>query len=117
MIILIIYLAVAIFFIARMWKAFEKAGEPGWAILVPIYNIIVMFKIGGRTDWWAVIIPFYNIYVMWQLSQSTAKNYGKDSSFGIGLFFLGGIFWAILGYGDAKYVGAAKASNDDILDA
>ncbi len=115
MIIIVIYLAIMAVVIAGMWKAFEKAGEPGWACLVPIYNIIVMFKIGGRTDWWAVFIPLYNIYVLWQLCQSVATNYGKDSSFGIGLFFLGGIFWPILGFGDAQYVGNGN-SNPDVID-
>jgi len=31
----IIYLGFIIFLIAAMWKMFEKAGQPGWAAIVP----------------------------------------------------------------------------------
>ena len=32
-----------------------------------------------------------------------AKNFGKGAGFGIGLAFLGFIFYPILGFGDAEY--------------
>jgi amino acid transporter len=115
MISLIFFLAIWVAVIVGIYKALEKAGQPGWSIFIPIYNIIIMFKVAGRNDWWAMFIPIYNIIVMWQFSQEVAKRFGKDSSFGIGLFFLGGIFWAILGFGDATYQGATQ-SNDEILD-
>jgi hypothetical protein len=28
-----------------MWGVFAKAGKPGWAAIVPIYNIIVLLEI------------------------------------------------------------------------
>ncbi|HRH96867.1 MAG TPA: DUF5684 domain-containing protein, partial [Prosthecobacter sp.] len=56
----IVLLAVVVVMIAAMWKVFTKAGEPGWACLVPIYNIIVYLKISGKPVWWIIlfIIPF-----------------------------------------------------------
>jgi hypothetical protein len=38
----ICYFAVIILLIAAMWKVFSKAGQPGWAAIIPIYNIYVM---------------------------------------------------------------------------
>ena len=103
--ILIIYLALIIFIVASEWKTFEKAGQPGWACLIPFYNIYIMSKIAGVKNWWGIFIPFYNIYIIIMILLGIAKSFGKDTGFGVGLIFLGFIFWPILGFGDAKYIG------------
>ena len=117
MINLLIPLVILVVVLVGMNKALEKAGQPGWSIFIPIYNIIILFKVAGRNDWWAIIIPIYNIIVMWQVSQEVAKRFGKESGFGAGLFFIGGIFWPILGFGDAVYQADDQAGNDEVLDA
>jgi hypothetical protein len=102
--ILCISLALSIFYIAAMWKVFTKAGQPGWAAIIPIYNIYIMIKIGGKPGWWVILcllIPFFIIWVYNMIS----KSFGKDEGFTAGLFFLGFIFWPILGFGSAKYLG------------
>ncbi|UKN01673.1 DUF5684 domain-containing protein [Paracrocinitomix mangrovi] len=114
---IVFVLSLTVFLVVGQYKAFEKAGQPGWSIFVPIYNIIIMFRVAGRDDWWAVLIPIYNIIVLWQFSQEVARRFGKESSFGVGLFFLGGIFWAILGFGNAQYEGAVRPTDDELLDA
>ena len=103
----LIGLAVIVFFIASIWKVFAKAGEPGWACLVPIYNVIVYLKISGKPLWWIIlmIIPFVNLIFMLLASIGLAKNFGKGGGFGVGLFLLGFIFLPILAFGDAKFVG------------
>ncbi len=59
----LVWLAVAVVMIIGWWKIFEKAGKPGWAAIVPIYNIIVLCEIVGRPAWWVVLflIPCVNI--------------------------------------------------------
>ena len=114
---IILFLAIIVVQIIGFWKVLEKAGQPGWSIFVPIYSIIVLYKVGGRDDWWSVFIPIYGIITMWQLCAEVAKRFGKDSGFGVGLFFLGGIFWAILGFSSAVYQGGEASSNDEVLDA
>ena len=47
----IIELLVIVLVIAGMWKTFAKAGKPGWASIVPIYNVIVLLEIAGRPLW------------------------------------------------------------------
>ena len=108
----IIWLAVMILIIAACWKVFTKAGQPGWAAIIPIYNIYVWCKIVGRPGWWVIlmIIPFVNFVVAIILSIDLAKSFGKGVGFGLGLAFLGVIFWPILGFGSAQYQGPAAGA-------
>lgn len=104
---MLVWLAVLVAVLAGFWKVFVKAGKPGWASLIPIYNIVVMLEIVGRPIWWLVLllIPFVNFVVLIIISIDMAKSFGKGTGFGIGLAFLGAIFYPILGFGDAKYLG------------
>ncbi|MEO5949701.1 MAG: DUF5684 domain-containing protein [Candidatus Saccharimonas sp.] len=81
----LIMLAVGIITLISMWKLFTKAGKPGWAAIVPIYNIIVMLEIVGRPLWWTVLyfIPFANVVVQILVTLEFAKVYGKDTTFGV----------------------------------
>ena len=105
--VIIIWLAVVVFLIAAMWRVFEKAGQPGWAAIIPIYNTYVMTKIGGKPGWWVILffIPIVNIIVLIWLYNMISKSFGKDEGFTTGLVLLGIIFWPILGFGGAKYLG------------
>lgn len=105
---LIIELAIVAFLIAALWRLFSKAGKPGWAAIVPIYNLIVLLEIVGRPLWWFVLmlIPCVNIVVIFLVYIDLAKAYGKGTGFGIGMIFLPFIFLPILGFGDAEYQGA-----------
>ena len=104
----IVYLALVVAIIAGLWKAFEKAGKPGWAAIVPIYNVWVMAEIAGKPGWWGLLclIPIVGIVIAILISLGVATAFGKGAGFGIGLALLGFIFWPILGFGDAQYVGA-----------
>lgn len=107
----IIYLAIIIVAIAGMWKAFEKAGKPGWAAIIPIYNIYIMIEIVGKPTIWLLwlLIPCVNIVFMVWLYNLISKSYGKEEGFTVGLILLGFIFWPILGFGSAKYIGPSAA--------
>lgn len=103
--IMVVYLALVVLAVISMWKIFTKAGEPGWAAIVPIYNFIVLLKIAGKPAWWIVLmlIPFVNIVIAIMVCISLAHNFGKSTGFGIGLAFLGVIFGPMLAFGDARY--------------
>lgn len=100
-------LAVIIVMIAAVWKVFTKAGQPGWAVFIPIYNAIVWLRVCGKPGWWIIllIIPLVNIIISLLASLGMAKNFGKGTGFGIGLWLLGPIFLLILAFGDSKYQG------------
>jgi hypothetical protein len=104
---LIVGLLIAVIVIAGMWKIFTKAGQPGWACLIPIYNIYVLCQIVGRPGWWVILmfIPFVNFIIGIILCIDLAKSFGKGVGFGLGLIFLSFIFYPILGFGSAQYVG------------
>jgi len=110
-VIILIYLAVIAVMIASWWVIFTKAGQPGWAILIPIYNIIVMLKVVNKPIWWLVLllIPLVNFIIMIILMVELAKVFGKSGGFAVGLILLGIIFLPMLAFGDAQYQGAAAA--------
>ena len=99
------FFGIMLFVIAGFWKMFTKAGKPGWAVLIPIYNVIVLLQIAGRPGWWflLLVIPVVNIFVGFILAFDLAKKFGKGIGFGLGLLFLGPIFYPILGFGSAEY--------------
>lgn len=105
---LIVFLGTMLLVIAGVWRTFTKAGQPGWACLVPVYNMVVLLKIAGRPMWWILLllIPFVNFFVALVLMMDVARSFGKGTGFGLGLMFLGFVFYPILGFGDSRYVGA-----------
>jgi len=104
-------LAILVFLIAAMWKVFTKAGKAGWLVLIPIVNIYQLLKIAGRPGWWLIllIIPLVNLIISILVSMDIAKSFGKGAGFGLGLAFLGPIFYPILGFGSATYKGPVAA--------
>ena len=58
----LIYVGVTVFMIASVWKVFAKAGEPGWASIIPIYNTYVVLKIAGKPWWWLILM----LILFWQ---------------------------------------------------
>lgn len=104
---LLIQLAIAVIYIAGMWKVFEKAGQPGWAAIIPIYNVYVLCKVAGRPGWWLLLflVPLVNLIILFVVSFDVAKAFGKGAGFGVGLALLGFIFYPLLGFGEDRYTG------------
>ena len=105
-----ISLFIAVIYIVAQWKIYEKAGQKGWAALIPIYNIYILLKIIGKPSWWLLLIffvPFLNIILIIWMTNLLSKSFGKDVLFTLGLIFFGFIFYPILGFSDAKYIGPA----------
>lgn len=105
---LLVPLILLILVIAGFWKVFEKAGQPGWAAIIPIYNVYILLKIVGRPVWWLILffIPVVNFIIGIIVSIDVTKAFGKGIGYAIGLLILPIIFYPILGFGDASYQGA-----------
>ncbi|MFN6015719.1 MAG: DUF5684 domain-containing protein [Flavobacteriales bacterium] len=116
-IILIIYVAVVVLMIASVWTVFTKAEKPGWAAIVPIYNLVILLEIVQKPVWWILLllIPIVNFIILIIIYLELAKVFGKSSGFGVGLIFLGIIFLPLLAFGDAQYMGG-KGETNDLLD-
>ena len=106
--ILLACLALLVVVVAGVWKMFEKAGHPGWAAVIPIYNVYVLLKVAGRPGWWLILlfIPLVNVVINIILAIDIAKAFGQGAAFGFFLnFLLGGIGFVILGFGNYRYLG------------
>jgi len=103
------YIAIVVLIIAGFWKVFTKAGHPGWVAIIPIVNLYFLCKVAGRPGWWVLLmfIPLVNIVIYAIVALDVAKSFGKSPLFAVGLFFLGAIFYPILGFGSAQYQGPA----------
>lgn len=101
-------LAATFFGLASMWLIYTKAMQPGWAAIVPIYNIYIAVRVARRPVWWVIplFIPFVNIVMHVLLSISIARAFGKQTGFTVGLILLPFIFYPILGFGNASYKSA-----------
>lgn len=108
---MLIWFAMMAVMIASLWKIYAKAGQPGWAAIVPIYNIIILMNIVGRPVWWVVLfcIPFVNFIALIIVYIDLARSFGKDLGFAIGMIFLFFIFMPMLAFGDARYLGPSVA--------
>jgi Family of unknown function (DUF5684) len=108
----LLILIITLVAIAGAWKTFTKAGKPGWACIVPIYNVIVACQIAGRPLWWAIVIlivPCLDAVFGIIVSIDIAKSFGRGAGFGIGLALLPIFFYPMLGFGDSQYAGPAAA--------
>ena len=104
---LIPILIVAAIMIVAHWKIYEKAGKPGWAAIIPIYNLIILLEIVGKPLWWIILffIPCVNIVFLVWVTNLLSKSFGQSGGFTVGLLLLGVVFYPILGFGNYKYLG------------
>jgi len=101
--------------VAGQWKVFKKAGQPGWASIIPFYNYWILLKIVGRPTawiWFYVLsfIPFLNIVsvvVSIVVTNDLAKSFGKKVGFTVLLILLPFIGYPMLGFGKDTYLGPA----------
>ncbi len=104
-VLLVIYIAIIVVLIAGVWKLFEKAGQFGWAAIIPIYNYYVMLKVVKRPGWWLLLflIPIVGFVIEIIVAIDIAKSFGKSGGYAVGIIFLPFIFLPMLGFGDAVY--------------
>ncbi|HRG01239.1 MAG: DUF5684 domain-containing protein [Bacteroidia bacterium] len=102
---IVLWLSIIAFAIVSQWKVFEKAGQPGWACIIPFYNIIILLKIANKPWWWIFMffIPIANIVFMIMMLHRISLSFGKGAGFTVGLLFLSIIFWGILAFDKSEY--------------
>jgi hypothetical protein len=125
-IMVLIWIAVIVFMVVSYWKLFKKASKPGWAAIVPIYNIVVTFEIVGLSPWIillviGLIIPIINflvaiawiiIYIV--LCYRLAKVFGHNGWFAVGIYFVSIVFVPIMAFSDDKYLGVGMFNKTNL---
>jgi hypothetical protein len=104
-------LVMTVLTVVGLWKMFSKAGYPGWAAIVPFYNLYVLVKVAGRSGWWMLLlfIPLVNLIVGIVLAFDLARRFGHGAGYALGLIFLTPLFVLLLGFGGDGYQQAAVA--------
>lgn len=102
-----------------VWRVFTRAGKPGWAILIPVYNQIVQCEIGRKPVWWVVLlfIPVVNIVASIMIINGISKAFGKDEGFTAGLVLLPFVFYPILGFGKDRYIYGPEPADDRSIES
>lgn len=106
-IVAIVSLAIFILQIVAKWKIFDKAGEHGWAALIPFYNTYVLYKITWENGLFFLLsyIPCLNVIVTVMTNMKLSAVFGKNDGFAIGLSLLGFIFYPVLAFDSSEYDG------------
>jgi hypothetical protein len=104
---ILLCIIVIVFYLYCMWRIFVKAGKPGWAAIIPIYNLLVELEIVGRPWYWLFLmfIPVVDVVLGIIILFRMAKVYGHSVGFGFGLLFLSYIFMPILAFDQSTYLG------------
>lgn len=105
-------IAIILFMFYILWRFYEKANQPGWASLIPIYNMYILIKIAGRPGWWTVLyfIPLVNIIISFIIATDIAKAFQRSTAFGIfGLFLFSIIGYAMIAFGSDTYTQPTNA--------
>lgn len=102
-----LYLLIIVLMIASIWVIFTKAGQPGWASIIPIYNIIIMLAVAGKPWWWIFLflIPIVNIVFAIMMYHGISTKFGQGAGYTVGIIFFPFIFLPILAFGNYKYNG------------
>ena len=113
-----VFLVIGLICLIAAWKVFTKAGQPGWAVLIPVYNLLVFLRVVGLPWYWVftpliVFIPILGAlaYLVWGIwvTNRLSTRFGQGVGFTLGLIFLSPIFWLILAFGSAQYIPEEKA--------
>ncbi|MCK5565407.1 MAG: hypothetical protein KAJ07_09190 [Planctomycetes bacterium] len=105
-----IVVALLIFRIIVLYKIFDKAGEPGWAVFVPFYGDWVYACVADQPGWVGLapsfiggipgVGPFATIGIWLYLTFNVGIALGRGVAFSLGLCFLPFIFFPILAFTD-----------------
>lgn len=104
-------LVIAVMTLAAGWRILNKAGLPGWGVLIPFYNAYLLLKASGKPGWWLVLlfVPVINVVVLILVMSGLSRSFGKGLGFTIGLLLLHPLFLMILGFGSAQHVAPRRA--------
>lgn len=98
-------LSVTVIEMVAAWTVFSKAGQPGWAAFVPIYNFVILCRIGGHSGWWVLLllIPLVHFVIPFIVHIDVARKFGHSALFGVCFTLFDFIGMPVLAFSDARY--------------
>ncbi len=93
--------------IIAQWRLYDKAGKPGWAVLIPFYGIIVWLDIIKRPTWWLLLlfVPGVNVVISVIMATDLAACFGKSKLWGFVMLVLFSVIgYCVLAFGNNRYV-------------
>ena len=95
-------LAVVVLTLVSIGRTFRLAGAPGWAVVVPVYNAVVLARVAQRRPTWqwalALHLPLINLIAVGALSIDVARRFDRGKAFGFGLAYLPFVFYPLLAF-------------------
>ncbi len=101
----IICMAIVVVQIVAMWKLFKKAGRPGWASIIPVYNYIVLIQVAEAPMWYLALVFLVAPVGLLMTYIKVAEKFGKSAGFGVLIWFFPFVGLPILAFGKSQYLG------------
>ena len=101
----IICMAFVVVQIVAMWKLFKKAGRPGWASIIPVYNYIVLIQVAEAPMWYLALVFLVAPVGLLMTYIKVAEKFGKSAGFGVLIWFFPFVGLPILAFGKSQYLG------------
>lgn len=101
----IICMVFAVVQIVAMWKLFKKAGRPGWASIIPVYNYIVLIQVAEAPMWYLALVFLVFPVGLLMTYIKVAEKFGKSAGFGVLTWFFPFVGLPILAFGKSQYLG------------
>lgn len=101
----VITAVVTILLVVAYWRIFEKAGEPGWKSIIPLYSSYTLCKLVFSSGWFFLLelIPVVGFVVRVVRRYRLSRAFGHGVGFTLGLIFLPNIFTLILGFNKDEF--------------
>lgn len=103
----LVSITIAIVVLIAKGMVFKKAEHQGWKILIPFYNRYIFYEIatGEGIMFLLSYVPIVSFIMRCYLSYKLSKAFGKDIGYTLGLIFFPQLFYCMLGFGSAEYIG------------
>jgi hypothetical protein len=78
-----LYVVAAFVIVISLWRIFENVGIPGWAAIVPFYNLAMVYRVVGRPprQSWFLLVPVLNVLLYIRLMSELSRAFGGDRIF------------------------------------
>ena len=106
--VIIFALILVVLIYAAYWSIMKKAGKEGWDGIIPIHNEVCLLEICGIPKWWWLLnlVPGVGTLIFTIiLAIYVARSFGKTGGYAVGLIFLPFVFYPMLAWGSARYIG------------